>query len=475
MRRVVWCSLTWSAATRATRFSAPIRRPRRRCSRCPCRARVADDIGDVPTGDEAVTRAGFRGIALKATAKQPDRPLPAPAAESVPLTDTVTARLVNHYLRQIADPSFRPTRGIALVSRTAGAEPKPSGPEVLGDALLPLALRDKIRASGAKRVVLIPDGALHKLPFEALLLSADASPKYALDELPAVCYAPSLTVLAVVLNRPRANDGPASLLTVGDPAYAAVAVGPLQSGGALPQLPYTATESKNVRQFFAPERVTALERGDATEAKVTAALPGKAVRPPRRARLRRRCLRQRVRGHRPHAPGAQRRRFQQRRLLNAARDFATEVDRVRTDGVERLRHQRRPAAPARSGCHARGCLPRRRVARGDGKLLVGGRPRHRGDDDRVLTARCGRRRAPAFRPPESLRNARLAVRGKAGWEAPVLLGTLRLCRPTGLKSGFCANRRAHQPRGDREYEGHRREAVEEWRGVAAVLFARDRE
>jgi CHAT domain-containing protein len=206
---------------------------------------------------------------IKSNAKQPDRPAPV-GAELVPLTDVVTAKLVNQYMRQVADPTFNPTRGIDLVSRTPGKS-NPSAPEVLGDAVLPAALREKLRADGVKRVVLIPDGALHKLPFECLLLSAGAAPKYALDELPPVCYAPSIAALAVVLNRPRALDGEAALLTVGDPAYPEGNV----PGGALPRLPYTAEESKKVRAFFPKDRVTVLEGADATEANVVAALSGK--------------------------------------------------------------------------------------------------------------------------------------------------------------------------------------------------------
>ena len=227
---------------------------------------VADSIGDLPAGD-AVARAGFRGVVLKPIGKQPDRPVAAPA-EVVPLTDVVAARLVNQYLRNVADPSFSPTRGINLVSRTPNVM-RVSAPEVLGDAVLPVALRDKIRAAGAKRVVLIPDGALHKLPFECLLLPATPGPKYVLDELPPVCYAPSIAALAVVLNRPRALDGEASLLTVGDPAY------PEAGANALPRLPYTAVESKRVRQSFPTERVTAFGGADATEAKVASAMSGK--------------------------------------------------------------------------------------------------------------------------------------------------------------------------------------------------------
>jgi len=138
--------------------------------------------------------------------------------------------------------------------------------------VFPRALRDKIRAANAKRLVLIPDGALHKLPFECLLLPAAPKPVYAIDELPPICYAPSIAALAVVLSRPHAKGGDASLLTVGDPAYPEVGAG---GSSALPRLPFTAVESKRVRESFPATSVTAFEGADATEANVAAKLPGK--------------------------------------------------------------------------------------------------------------------------------------------------------------------------------------------------------
>jgi CHAT domain-containing protein len=198
----------------------------------------------------------------------------------VPLTDAAAGRLVDHYLRQIADPGFTPTRGIAVTPKAAGAGVTAVPGEVLGEAVLPAALRDRLKATGAKQVVVIPDAGLHKVPFEALLVRTDGPPRYALDELPPVSYAPSPVVLAVVTARPRAVTGPASLLTAADPAYPEAAAAPdgvraVRETGALPRLPYTAVESETVRRFFPADRVTALLREAATEPAVAAAVPGK--------------------------------------------------------------------------------------------------------------------------------------------------------------------------------------------------------
>ena len=379
---------------------------------------VASDIGDAPAGD-LVARAGFRGISLKSNTKQPERPATPATVENVQLTDTVVARLVNHYLQQIADPSFNPTRGIALVSRAPNGGTRAAASETLGDAVLPPALREKIRASRAKRIVLVPDGALHKLPFEALTLSAEPTTVYALDELPAVCYAPSLAVLAVVLNRPRVTEGEPALLTVGDPAYheSEPTAGPLSRGGALPRLPYTATESKKVRQYFAPDRVTALEQADATEVKVVAALPGK------------RFIHLAAHGFADEAFGNA---FAAVALTPPPRGredsnndgFLTlhEISRLKLTGCE---------LTVLSAC-VTNVGPQRPLEAGvtlAGAFLGAG---SRGVmascwsvDDRA-TAEMMAAFFGAVRPergkgaayPEALKNARLAVRGKPGWEAP---------------------------------------------------------
>jgi len=130
--------------------------------------------------------------------------------------------------------------------------------------------------------VVIPDGALHKVPMECLLLSTKTGPKYVIDELPAICYAPSPAILQAVMTRPK-PIGKNTLLTASDPLYGdEKTTGVVASArdlsvlrGTLPRLPYTSVESKRVREIFPAIDVTAFEREGATEKAVVNAIEGK--------------------------------------------------------------------------------------------------------------------------------------------------------------------------------------------------------
>src|SRR5262249_47070101 len=118
-------------------------------------------------------------------------------------------------LEQVSDPTFRPTRGLRLRPRDP-AQPLPAQrPELLANILLPTAVRERIRALAPETLIVVPDGALHKLPFEALLLRAGDRPAYVLDELPPLVYASSLAILGLLADRePAAPGGVQSLLSV---------------------------------------------------------------------------------------------------------------------------------------------------------------------------------------------------------------------------------------------------------------------
>ena len=86
----------------------------------------------------------------------------------------------------------------------------------LGRILVPAEARTAIAA--AKEVVLVPDGSLFRLPFEALVVGHD---RYWLDELPPIRYAVSATVLRELDKRPAsgATMRTPDTLSVSNPAY----------------------------------------------------------------------------------------------------------------------------------------------------------------------------------------------------------------------------------------------------------------
>ena len=168
----------------------------------------------------------------------------------------------------------------------------------LWEVLLPEADRRTLLDGSTKRLVVVPDGPLALLPFEALVVSQEGEPKYLLDAGPPVLYGPSASVLHNL--RQRALEGePAErepVLTIGDPAYgappaAAAARGatkvkqPLlatqyrSAGGELSRLPYSGIESQWVSMIFqkASMQSIALRGPQATEARLRTELPGRRI------------------------------------------------------------------------------------------------------------------------------------------------------------------------------------------------------
>ena len=158
-----------------------------------------------------------------------------------------------------------------------------------GEIFLPKALRERLRELKPESIVVVPDGPLHTLPLESFLLEAGAKPRFVIDELPPLIYAPSASILAVLADRAATSKrSNATLLTVCNPAYvegkvneAALADGRdggfVGFAGQLPRLPFTDFESKQVRRFFPKDRVTAISEAEATERGVVQAVRGKAI------------------------------------------------------------------------------------------------------------------------------------------------------------------------------------------------------
>ncbi|MDZ7292988.1 MAG: CHAT domain-containing protein [candidate division KSB1 bacterium] len=158
-------------------------------------------------------------------------------------------------------------------------------------------------------VIIIPDGVLHLLPFEALVVDDLRQTRYWLDEGPAIRYAPSATTLYNLEQRaetrPSPSNGQAVVLSLSDPIFDPQKVAWAQqeqkskeptaslgdtdslsvsfalrnsferAGGVLLRLPGTARETEKISKAFNKNRVTTLMRLDANEAKLRTELPGK--------------------------------------------------------------------------------------------------------------------------------------------------------------------------------------------------------
>ena len=154
-------------------------------------------------------------------------------------------------------------------------------------ALRKLLIRDsvmqEIQSGKYRRLIIVPDGPLALLPFEALVVEVGSEPKLLLDVAPPISYAPSATVLLTLERRP-AVEIPADrdpVLAVGDPAYQSPQSSPASKlaaidrdfrsrGGHLARLPYSGLEANWVAKTFAAHGMKAgvLRQDSATEAAV---------------------------------------------------------------------------------------------------------------------------------------------------------------------------------------------------------------
>jgi CHAT domain-containing protein len=128
-------------------------------------------------------------------------------------------------------------------------------------------VRGRVLAAG--EIVLVADGPLAALPFEALVTRAGPAPgsaRFWLDDGPPLRYAPSASFLLALAERSDAGQPEAAALSVSDPAY----------GNDLPRLPGTAHETEAVRRALdGVADVVTLDRAGAREPAVRRALAGK--------------------------------------------------------------------------------------------------------------------------------------------------------------------------------------------------------
>ena len=204
------------------------------------------------------------------------------------LTRKKAAVLVAWYVSALRNKSFL-TRGMARKTvRSKKGRELTEPMALLSDVLLPAGLREIIRRNRTKSLIIVLDGALQSLPFEALLLKIEAKqPKFVLDKFPPIAYAPSANILAALVQRSKTNaNARRRLLTVGNPSYPkppndevrGIADNLTRDAflGLLPRLPGTQTECNRIESAFgrAGTKVTALLADNATEDNVVQSIAG---------------------------------------------------------------------------------------------------------------------------------------------------------------------------------------------------------
>jgi CHAT domain-containing protein len=140
--------------------------------------------------------------------------------------------------------------------------------------------------AGEKSLIVVPDGELWNLPFQAMMSAPD---RYLVEDY-AVSYAPSLTVLremAALRRRRQASNRNASpeLLALGNPALGGGTAGRTTvstpaagtRGGQLEPLPEAEREVETLRQLYGAARSRIYSGANATEEQVKSEAPRYAV------------------------------------------------------------------------------------------------------------------------------------------------------------------------------------------------------
>jgi CHAT domain-containing protein len=125
---------------------------------------------------------------------------------------------------------------------------------------------------GEPHLIIVPDGILHHLPFEALAEANGAErPRY-LVEMATVSYVPSASVLGYLRQRPHKFERPLEFLGVAQPggAESMESIGPDIALARLPPIPYSSQEVERVARLFPDARRRIYLGPAATESAVKA-------------------------------------------------------------------------------------------------------------------------------------------------------------------------------------------------------------
>jgi CHAT domain-containing protein/tetratricopeptide (TPR) repeat protein len=193
--------------------------------------------------------------------------LPPPAATAVVVTAAGTA------LVDLGDP--------AAIARDARTWLKLARAQAPDEARLAASLYDALvrpiepHLGNATRVVVSPDGDTALLPIEALIRRSGDAQQRLIERLE-VCYAPSGTVNAALVESGASRSPGDALLAFGDPVYPGesradsapvVAMsGRLRGTGSLQRLPGTGDEVRALSALFPKERQTLRLRAEASRA-----------------------------------------------------------------------------------------------------------------------------------------------------------------------------------------------------------------
>jgi len=174
---------------------------------------------------------------------------------------------VDEYLRTISTPPH------------SGALPLKKGEQLFKQILGPV----KAQLIKYTKIIIIPDGLLHYLPFETLVSAVNSKKAHYLIETHQISYAPSASIIHLLLNRGLSGEKQKALIAFADPSFSAKAQ--TGAGGAtktenmiiaqrgfkLKPLPYSAQEVKNIARLFPQDKTVLFIGPQASEKNVKSA------------------------------------------------------------------------------------------------------------------------------------------------------------------------------------------------------------